>query len=243
MKFIADLHTHTLASDHAYSTVTENISQAEKTGLKMIAVTDHGPQMEDSPHIWHHHNLNALPRIINNVFVLRGIEADIIDNNGGVDIDEDLSQKLDWIVASYHWGSGSKAEITNSYIKALENPHISCLGHTDNTYFPYEIREVCKVCRQYGKAMEVNVARLRRENSSVTWDFYHSMLSICAEEEAYIVVNSDSHFWSTIGDFELAEKLISEVDFPERLILNADTERIKELVIRKTGKDIFKGHC
>lgn len=49
MKLIADLHTHTLASAHAYSTVTENTVQAEKTGLKIMAVTDHGPQMEDAP--------------------------------------------------------------------------------------------------------------------------------------------------------------------------------------------------
>lgn len=78
MKLIADLHTHTIASDHAYSTVTENTAQAEKTGLKFMAVTDHGPQMEDSSHIWHHHNLTALPRVINNVFVLRGIEQEIL---------------------------------------------------------------------------------------------------------------------------------------------------------------------
>lgn len=240
MKLIADLHTHTLASAHAYSTVTENVVQAEKAGLKMMAVTDHGPQMEDSPHIWHHHNLNALPRVINNVFVLRGIEADIIDNNGGLDIDDDLSQKLDWIVASYHWGNGTEEQFTNSYIKALENPHISCLGHTDNPYFPYDLKEVCRACHQYEKAMELNVARIRRENSENTWDFYRRMLSVCAEEKAYIVVNSDSHFWSTIGAFEPAVKLIEEVGFPEELILNADVERIKQLVIRKKGKNIFE---
>lgn len=240
MKLTADLHTHTVASAHAYSTVTENTAQAEKAGLKFMAVTDHGPQMEDSPHIWHHHNLTALPRVINNVFVLRGIEADIIDNNGSLDIDEDLSNKLDWIVASYHWGEGSKAEFTESYLKALENPHICCLGHTDSKWFPYEIKEVCKACAHFGKAMELNVARIRDVNKIETYDFYRKLLGTCAEEKAFVVVNTDSHFWNTIGDFTPALKLLEEVGFPEELVLNADGERLKSFIIRHKGKNIFE---
>ncbi|MCM1055199.1 MAG: phosphatase [Bacteroides sp.] len=240
MKLIADLHTHTLASAHAYSTVTENTAQAEKSGLKFMAVTDHAPQMEDSPHVWHHHNLNALPRVINNVFVLRGIEADIIDNKGKLDIDEDLANKLDWIVASYHWGEGSKNEFTESYLKLLENPHVCCLGHTDSKWFPYDVREVCRACAHFGKAMELNVARIRDESRTETRDFYRKLLNICAEENAYVAVNTDSHFWSTIGNFDPALKLIEEAGFPEELLLTADAEKIKELVTRKKGTNIFE---
>lgn len=239
MKLIADLHTHTLASAHAYSTVMENTAQAEKVGLKMMAVTDHAPQMEDSPHIWHHHNLSALPRVINNVFVLRGIEANIMDNNGTIDIDDDLMRKLDWIVASYHWGEGTKSEITQSYIKLLENPHISCLGHMDNPHFGYEMREVCRVCHTQQKAMELNVARIRDERRTETREFYKKLLSICAEEDTLVAVNTDSHFCSTIGDFAPALSIIDEVGFPEKLLLNADEKKIKQLVIRKNGVDIF----
>lgn len=239
MKLIADLHTHTLASGHAYSTVTENTAQAEKVGLTIMAITDHGPQMDDTPHLWHHHKLTCLPRKINNVFVLHGIEADIIDNKGGIDIDEDLAKKLDWIVASYHWGEGTKAEITESYIRLLENPHVCCLGHTDSPHFDYDMREVCRACHQYGKAMELNVARIRDESRTDKREFYKKLLTVCAEEEALVVVNTDSHFWSTVGSFEPALKIISEVGFPERLLLNSDEEKIKQLVIRKNGVDIF----
>lgn len=239
MKLIADLHTHTLASGHAYSTVTENTAQAEKVGLTIMAITDHGPQMDDTPHLWHHHNLTCLPRKINNVFVLHGIEADIIDNKGGIDIDEDLAKKLDWIVASYHWGEGTKSEITESYIRLLENPHVCCLGHTDSPHFDYDMREVCRACHQYGKAMELNVARIRDESRTDKREFYKKLLTVCAEEEALVVVNTDSHFWSTVGSFEPALKIISEVGFPERLLLNSDEEKIKRLVIRKNGVDIF----
>ena len=38
---IADMHTHTLASKHAYSTLKENLDIARKNGIKYIALTDH----------------------------------------------------------------------------------------------------------------------------------------------------------------------------------------------------------
>lgn len=40
-----DLHTHTIISGHAYSTLKENIEAARARGLEAFAVTDHGPAM------------------------------------------------------------------------------------------------------------------------------------------------------------------------------------------------------
>ena len=53
MKFIADTHIHSIASNHAYSTIMENIEAARQKGLVYMAMTEHGPKMPDAPHIWH----------------------------------------------------------------------------------------------------------------------------------------------------------------------------------------------
>ena len=53
MHLQGDMHTHTIASTHAYSTITENCEWAAKYGMKGIAMTDHAMNMPDSPHIWH----------------------------------------------------------------------------------------------------------------------------------------------------------------------------------------------
>ena len=47
MRIIADLHTHTIVSDHAYSTLEEMVAGAARANLAAIAITDHGPQMPD----------------------------------------------------------------------------------------------------------------------------------------------------------------------------------------------------
>lgn len=58
-----DLHTHTLASDHAYSTIHDYVRLAPSRGIKLFANTDHGPDMEDAPHKWHFVNSLTLPRV------------------------------------------------------------------------------------------------------------------------------------------------------------------------------------
>ena len=77
MHIVADLHTHTIASTHAYSTVYEMVRCAKAKGLIAIGITDHGPDMKDGPHEWHFSNLNIIPREIDGVAVIRGIEFNI----------------------------------------------------------------------------------------------------------------------------------------------------------------------
>ncbi len=54
-----DSHTHTIASGHAYSSLGENVTAAVTAGIKLLAITEHGPAMPGSPHIcheWRHHS-------------------------------------------------------------------------------------------------------------------------------------------------------------------------------------------
>ena len=67
MQIIADLHTHTNVTDHAFSTLTEMVQAAHDMGLKAIAITNHGPTNPDGPHEWHFSNLNLVPRKMNGV--------------------------------------------------------------------------------------------------------------------------------------------------------------------------------
>ena len=47
------------------------------------------------------------------------------------------------------------------------------------------------------------------------------------------MVNTDCHFCDAIGQTPHAEKLIEELDFPMRLVYNADWEKIREYVLKK----------
>lgn len=246
MKFIADMHTHTMASDHAFSTITENSLAASQKGLKLLAMTDHCVTMEDSPHKWHFGNIDAIPRMLNGVFIVYGVEANLLGYDGSIDVDNYMYDSLDWIVASCHYPCimpGTEKEITAAYVNALQNPRINVLGHTDSPNYKYDIKEVVKACRDCKKAMEVNVSRIkdpRKERCVSSYDFYKRMLAECAEQGAYIIVDSDAHFHSAIGEFDRAAQLIEETGFPEELVLNLDERRLKDFITLHLGKNIFE---
>ena len=74
MQIVADLHTHTNVSSHAHSTLAEIVHAAKEAGMLAIALTNHGPAMDDGPHQWHFGNLNILPRVMDGVTIIRGME-------------------------------------------------------------------------------------------------------------------------------------------------------------------------
>ena len=70
MNYLSDLHTHTIVSGHAYTTLMENIDYCKKNGIKILGTSEHAPSMPGAPHYWYFGNLKILPRVINDVIIL-----------------------------------------------------------------------------------------------------------------------------------------------------------------------------
>ena len=164
MPLEADLHLHTLASGHAYSTVKEMVLAAKEKGLKMIALTDHGPRMPGGPHLYHFTNLAALPRVMEGIEVLRGVEANILDANGTLDLPDSVLQDLDIVLAGLHRGTGfdgaSSEEYTKAAIEALKHPRVHLIVHPGNPEFPIDLERLVLAAAGLGKALEINNSSL-----------------------------------------------------------------------------------
>ena len=97
MRHLTDTHAHTVASTHAFSTVEEYFRAASDKGLQLFSITDHGPEMPDSPHPWHFGNMRVLPRIRYGVAMLRGIEANILSaEHQPLDVNHTLMSFMDF---------------------------------------------------------------------------------------------------------------------------------------------------
>ncbi|MBP5605722.1 MAG: phosphatase, partial [Ruminiclostridium sp.] len=231
MKFIADMHTHTLASTHAYSTVTENAVWSSEHGIKYLGMTDHGIRADDAPHTWHFDNLRILPDYLAGVRVFKGIEANILDNDGNIDIfpetRKDIYSILEWVNVSMHtlaYKPGTREEHTKAYINVLKNKYVDVICHSDDIRFDYDSDEVAKACADCGRIIEVNECRLIRDIKLAT-ERYSRILESCVKYNTRIIVCSDAHFYTYIGSFDRADKMLSDIGFPEKLVINADEER------------------
>ncbi len=239
------MHTHTVASTHAYSTITENAVWCSQHGVKYLGMTDHGVELQDAPDTWHFENLKVLPDFLSGVRVFKGIEANILDTDGNIDIFPEKEAVyyniLEWVNASLHvptFAPSTKKDHTKAYLNVLKNRYVDVICHSESPKYDYDIDEVTKACAEYGRLIEINECRLGRGGVSV--ERYKTILESCEKNGTNIIVNSDAHFYTHIGQFPLAEKLISDMGFPESLIINTNEERfLKYLDSRKrrTGKD------
>lgn len=241
MKILTDLHTHTTASTHAYSTLAENAAYAAKTGIEAIAMTNHGPGVQDGAHRWHFYNLSVLPKTIDGVHILKGAEVNLMDVKGTLDLRQEYLEFLEWVIVSYHYHAfddiGTKTDRTNCYINLLANPHIDMLGHCGSPAFDFEIAPVLDAAKEYDKVIEINENSFNTRSENV--EICRSIAVACAEKGVKISVDSDAHFYESIGHFPRSIKMLEEIGFPEELIVNANWERLsKYLNSRKSGKRV-----
>ena len=239
------MHTHTVASTHAYSTITENAVWASQHGIKYLGMTDHGINMQDAPDTWHFENLKILPEYLSGVRIFKGIEANIIDCAGSLDIPRNVEQVyyniLEWVNVSFHvqtFAPASRAEHTKAYLNVLKNKYVDVICHSEAEKYDYDFNEVTKACAEYGRLIELNECRVERGEQSC--DRYKRILDCCVKYGTKIIVDSDAHFYTHIGQFEPAVKLLKEMQFPAELIVNADEQRFNEYLLsrrKRIGKE------
>lgn len=240
MQIVADLHTHTIASTHAYSTVREMAQGAKAHRLIALAVTDHGPAMDDAPHEWHFSNLSILPREMEGVTVIRGIEFNILPGGALDDMNQGCLDPIEFSLASFHepcFAPSTKAAHTEALEAVLQDKRVCALGHPGNPQFDFDKEYILSRCNAFGKLVEVNgnsfnVRRGSQHNCA-------EIARLCKKYEVPVVVNSDAHHESMVGRVDSVLDMLREIDFPEELIVNSSKARLSAY-FRTRGVELFR---
>lgn len=233
MKFLSDLHTHTIASVHAYSTVQENILAAKQRGLIVIGISDHGYGMHDTTSPDYFMNIQAIPRHQEGIRVLVGVEANIWDYDGLL-YEQEILDKLDYVIASLHPNCikpGTKEENTAAIIGAIKNPYVNIIGHLDDSRYPVDYEAIVRTAAEHNVVLEVNNSshkkgtyRINAHENTVQY------MSLCREMGAKIIFNSDAHYSMHVGSFDESIPLIEESKFPKENIINFSKKHILDLL-------------
>lgn len=236
MEFIADPHVHTIVSGDAHSTVFEYILVAREIGLKYICFTEHVNIIPRAIKPEFLKRTRSIPRSYMDVNLIRGVEVNIIDYEGKVDVPDSDMEWLDWVIASMHdvaLPAGSVKDHTETWMKIAENPLIDCIGHCGNPRYDFDHKPVIKAFRDGGKIVEINNHSFSAKGRQGSYENCRDIASLCAEYGVPIVCSSDAHFVNNLGNFRDAVAMLEEIDFPEELVLNADELRFKTMIESK----------
>lgn len=240
-----DVHTHTLYSRHAYSTLEEDVREAAERRIELLGIADHFSDMlfptRDLRNYQYFVNMGCWPRSWHGVTLLRGVEADIVDLEGrlyghdilfswfgrgegtGPDTLKDVVfRNVDYVVASVHdhtWADGASiAATTEMYIRALSDPRVLIVGHPGRAGVPFELDPVLEAARDQHKLIEINEHSFNGPSRDASLAVCRRIAERCAELGVGIAVDSDAHISYDVGRFEEAPAMLEEIDFPAELI-------------------------
>lgn len=234
MQILADYHTHTKYS-HGKGTIEENVLEAISKGIKTIGISDHGYK-----HLSYGIKLNDIYKMreeidklnekYSNIEILLGMECNILDCHGNIDIHDKIIENCDYIMAGYHFASTptslksmlnhcnnymiknekSKEYNTNALINAMRNNDIFIITHPGDKGDVY-IEEVAKIAKSTNTRLEIN--------SSHGFLNSNQLMKIKNIGNRF-VIGSDAHIPENVGNFDLAMKIIKEANVDISLIEN-----------------------
>jgi putative hydrolase len=237
----ADLHTHTIFS-HGVGSIEDNVKSAISKGLKCIAITDHGPG-----HKFYgikkgsFTKMRAICDLMNEKYpeitVLLGVEANIMNVEGDLDVDEHIIKLSDIILCGYHFGLGFRSMAGNldyhvsnimsnrsrsSHEKAILNNtkamtgamrkyDIKAMTHP-GAKGPFDVQEVARVARETNTSLEINN--------------HHGHLSVdeilaAKEQGCTFLISSDAHRPGDVGNFKRALERASIAGVEDHMVINS----------------------
>ena len=235
MDWILDAHCHTVASGHAYSTVSEICEAASAKGLALVAITDHAPAMPGVCGFYQFLNFTMMPKKIAGVRLCSGVELNILDTAGTVDLEPYVLKGLDVVVASLHFPCfppQSKAENTEAVIQTMQNPYVNIIGHLGDPRYPIDLDAIVDAAVRYGVVLEINNASLNPKGFRYGGDAAMvALIKKCKARDWPVILGSDAHYRDDVGNFSFVAPLIQEADMPHSLILNSSVALFEKFIM------------
>jgi putative hydrolase len=196
-----DLHLHSNWSDGS-APIHEMLATAAALGHEYCALTDHSPRLTVANGL----SAERLRRQLDVIDELReelapfriltGIEVDILDD-GSLDQDPDLLDRLDIVVASVHSKLAmDEPSMTRRMVRAVSNSRVNVLGHCTGRLVTgnrglrpesnFDAEKVFTACRDNNTAVEINSRPERRDPPT-------RLLKLALEIGCDFAIDTDAH--------------------------------------------------
>ena len=219
-----DVHTHTVMSGHAYSTLQEMVAAAQQKNLDILGITEHAPGIPGTCNPIYFRNLHVVPRQFGNLRLLLGAELNILDTKGTLDLDEYYYKMLDIRIAGIHllcWEGGTVEANTQGMINAIRNPWTQIISHPGDGTAELLFEPIVLAAKESKTLLEINNSSLNpNRNKETALRNNLEILRLCKRYEVPVVLSSDAHISYAIADYSFIWPLLQETEFPDQLIMN-----------------------
>lgn len=173
-------HNHTTESD-GRSSLAELIEVARDLGLSYLGIADHSKSsfqangLDEERLLAQSAAIRTLDASLDDIDLYAGNEVDIL-RDGTLDFADETLAQLDYVVASVHASFNlPEKEMTSRLIKAMENPHVTMLGHLSGRLLlrrdPYAVNheKVIDCAAETGTVIELNCSPKRMDMDWRWW--------------------------------------------------------------------------
>ncbi len=232
MNILLDVHTHTIVSGHAFSSLQEMVRTAADKGLELFGITEHAPSLPGSCAPIYFRNLHVVPRQMYGVELLLGAELNILDYAGHIDLSEEYWKMLDLRIAGIHslcYTSGTLEQNTAAMLGAIHHPYVQIISHPGDGTADLLFEPIVLAAKETHTLLEINNSSLNPvRHKEKARDNNLEILRLCKRYEEPIILGSDAHISFSIADYSYIYELLQITDFPEKLILNDKPKQFKQ---------------
>lgn len=231
MNILLDVHTHTIASGHAFSSLQEMVQAAADKGLQILGITEHTGGIPGTCSDIYFRNLPVVPRRMYGVELLLGAEINIVDYAGRLDLEEKYFRFLDLRIAGLHslcYRPGDIDQNTAAVLGAICNPHIDIISHPGDGTAELYFEPLVLAAKENGVLLEINNSSLnpyRHKEKAMANNL--EILRLCKRYGQPVILGSDAHISFSIADYHWLYPLLAATEFPEELILNDKPDAFK----------------
>ena len=235
-----DIHTHTTYS-HGKGSIADNAAAAAAAGLERLGISDHGPgsfsygiDLRRIPDM--RRDIEACKALYPQLEIQLGVEANIINPDGSLDISREDQKLFDYIIAGYHYSYLGKKPLKGVTVvlggwmfrKGITSSQHARNYNTDfmvNTILAndiyivshpgdkadFDIDAIAKACEQKGTVMEIN-----SRHSGLTVEGIKTAMKY----DVRFILSSDAHRAEAVGNVENAWNRVLEAGLDPQRIIN-----------------------
>lgn len=204
-------HNHTTASD-GRDTLEAMARAAAALGLDYLGIADHSKSSVQANGLSAERllaqaaEIRARNRREDDIHLFAGVECDIL-KDGSLDYEDAVLKQLDYVVASVHNALSQDAKaMTKRIIRAMENPHVTLIGHPtgrlllDRPGYDLDVDKMLDAAAETGTWIELNANPWRLDMDWRHW-------KTARDKGVKCVINPDAHATDQLAYLHLGARI------------------------------------